>query len=300
MKIGILSFGRPASKETEPPYEAKRLLDTTLACGHEAHVFCEPFFSFHENNGSLEIFYDNLPLPNYDVFITRSNLMEDPGLHLVTLELLQSAGYKIINPVIAANNKISRKILLAKAGLPTPSFSIVRDTQTIKTETQKIGFPLVVKTPNGSCGRGVFFAENLQTLLPIVDYLTINQKIPVLLEEFIKEARGKDVRAFVVGRQVVAAMEREAKIGDIRSNLHAGGTGRPVNLTDEEKEIAGQAARAINLEIAGVDIIRSNRGPLILEVNARPGFEGLEKATGIDVAGAIIDYVTNHPAVGSL
>lgn len=290
MKIGILSFGRPATKEIEPPYEAKRLLDSALARSHESHVFCEPFFSFFEHRGQLEIFYDGKPLPSYNVFITRSNLMEDLGLHLTTLELLQSAGYKIINPIISANNKISRKIALSQASLPIPRSIIVRDVSNLKIESEKIGFPLIVKTPSGSCGRGVFLAENLPTLFPIVDYLTINQKIPVILEEFISEAQGKDIRAFVVGNQVVAAMEREAKIGDIRSNIHAGGTGHPVELTEQEKTLAIQAAQAINLPIAGVDIIRSNHGPLILEVNARPGFEGLEKATGIDVAMAIINY----------
>lgn len=290
MKIGILSFGRPINREAEPPYEAKRLLNLALTRGHESHVFCEPFFSFHENQGQLEIFYDGSPLPQFDVFITRSNLMEDPGLHLITLELLQSAGFKIINPMISANNKISRKVLLSQNNLPTPKFSIIRDPQVVKIEAEKIGFPLIIKTPNGSCGRGVFLAENLPTVFPIVDYLTINQKIPVILEEFIHEAQGKDIRAFVVGNRVVAAMEREAKIGDIRSNIHAGGTGHVVELTDVEKKLAIQAAQAINLQIAVVDIIRSNRGPLILEVNARPGFEGLEKATGIDVAAAIIEY----------
>lgn len=298
MKIGILTFGRPKTLDTEPPYETKRLLEAALARGHESKIFCEPFFSFRQNNGRLEIFYDNAPMPAIDVFIARTNFMEDQSFHSVTIDALASTGSKIVNnescPLSAMKNKFARKLLINKAGLPTPRSTIVRDVSTVAAEAAAIGFPLVVKTPNGSGGRGVFLTENLATLLPIVDYLTVNHKIPLLLEEFIKEAEGKDLRVFVTGNKILAAMEREAKPGEIRSNLHAGGASRLVELSDEEKKVAVEATKAVGLEIAGVDIIRSARGPLILEINARPGFEGLEQATGIDVAGGIIDYVTNY------
>jgi ribosomal protein S6--L-glutamate ligase len=295
MNIGILTFGRPQTSETEPPYETKRLLKAALAHGHNAKIFCEPFFSFRQNNGRTEIFYDNEPLPPVDIFIARTNFIEDQSAHSVTIDALSSVGIKIVNNQAltksSAKNKFARKLLINQAGLPTPRSSIVRDISTIATEAEVLGFPLVVKIPSGSGGRGVFLAENLSTLLPIVDYLTNNQKIPLLLEEFVKEAQGKDLRIFVTGEKILAAMEREAKPGEVRSNIHAGGLGRPVELTDKEKEIAVLATKAVGLEIAGVDIIRSSRGPLILEVNARPGFEGLEQATGIDVADGIIKYV---------
>jgi len=297
MKIGILTFGRPQTKETEPPYETKKIFEAAVARGHETRIFCEPFFSFREHGGKMEIFYDNEPMPACDVFIARTNFIEDFGLHSTTIDMLLSAGYKIINSntltSAATKNKLTRKLLLSQTGLPIPRSSIIRDIASVSTETLVLGFPLVVKTPNGSGGRGVFLAENLETVLPIVDYLTATQKIPVLLEEFISEAQGKDIRVFVVGQKILAAMEREAKSGDIRSNIHAGGAGRPVELTETEKNIAIRATKAVGLEIAGVDIIRSNRGPMILEVNARPGFEGLETATGIDVAGGIIEYVVS-------
>lgn len=295
MKIGILTFGRPKTLEAEPPFETRRLLETALARGHEARIFCEPFFAFREQNGKFEVFYDNEPMPEVDVFIARTNFMEDSSIHLITIETLATLGYRIINnsptSLNNAKNKLARKLLLSKAGIPTPRSTIVRDVSTISTEAAALGFPLVIKTPSGSCGRGVFLAENIETLLPIVDYLTINQKIPLLLEEFVKEAAGKDLRIFVAGEKIIAAMEREAKAGEVRSNIHAGGVGHSVELTEEEKNIALRAAKAVGLEIAGVDIIRSAHGPLVLEVNARPGFEGLEEATGIDVAGGIIDFV---------
>ncbi|MFH1252850.1 MAG: RimK family alpha-L-glutamate ligase [Candidatus Uhrbacteria bacterium] len=298
MNIGILTFGRPPTRETEPPYESKRLFEAAKARGHEARVFCEPFFAFREINGQREIFYDNQPMPPCDVIIARTNLIEDQGLHSATVDLLYTAGYKIINSetvdTLTTKNKLTRKLLMSQAAIPMPRSTIIRDISTATIEAEKIGFPIILKTPNGSGGRGVFLAENLKTLLPIVDYLTAGQKIPVLLEEFIKEAEGKDLRAFVVGDKIIAAMERAAKLGDVRSNIHAGGQGYLVELTAEEKDLAIRAARAVGLEIAGVDIIRSSRGPLILEVNARPGFEGLEAATGVDVAGGIIEYVTNY------
>ncbi|MFA6131496.1 MAG: RimK family alpha-L-glutamate ligase [Patescibacteria group bacterium] len=295
MKIGILTFGRPKTLEVEPPFETNRLFETAMARGHEAKIFCEPFFSFRQNNGRLEIFYDNQPLPPIDIFIARTNFIEDQSFHSITIDALISAGFKVTNSqnliLSAAKNKFARKLLINKAGLPTPKSTIVRDVSTIATEAEAIGFPLVAKTPSGSGGRGVFLAENLATLLPIVDYLTVNHKMPLLLEEFIKEAEGKDLRIFVAGDKILAAMERSAKPGEVRANIHAGGAGHPVELSDEEKKIAVAAAKAVGLDIAGVDIIRSSRGPLVLEVNARPGFEGLEEATGIDVAGGIIDYI---------
>lgn len=299
MRIGILTFGRPQARNAEPPYEPKKLLEAAQTRGHEARIFCEPFFSFRENVGQLEILYDNEPMPSCEVIIPRTNLIEDIGLHSITIDLLHSAGYKVINgdtvTALTAKNKLTRKLLLSRAKIPTPRSTIVRDVSTVPTEAQKIGFPIIAKTPNGSGGRGIFLSENLETLIPIVDYLTASQKVPVLLEEFIKEAKGKDLRIFVAGDKIIAAMEREAKIGDIRSNIHAGGIGRPVELTAEEEKMAICATKAVGLEIAGVDLIRSNRGPLIIEVNARPGFEGLEQATGVDVADGIIDYVTRNP-----
>lgn len=298
MKIGVLTFGRPQNRDVEPPFETNRLFETALAKGHETKIFCEPFFSFRQNNGKLEIFYDNQPMLPVDVLIARTNFIEDQSLHSITIDALTSAGIKVTNSealtLSATKNKFARKILINKAGLPTPRSTIIRDISTIATEAENIGFPLVVKTPSGSGGRGVFLAENLSTLIPIVDYLTINHKLPLLLEEFIKEAGGKDLRIFVVGDKILAAMERIAKPNEVRSNIHAGGTGQPIELSNEEKRIAVAAAKAVGLTIAGVDIIRSAHGPLILEVNARPGFEGLEQATGVDVAGGIIDYVVKN------
>ena len=157
-----------------------------------------------------------------------------------------------------------------------------------------IGFPVMIKVAFGTHGKGVFLAENIETLSPIVDYLTIRDGNPVIIEEFVAEAGRKDLRAFVIGDQVIAAMERTARDGDVRANASLGGVGRPVTLTDEEQQIAVKATKAFDLDLAGVDLLRSARGPLVIEVNANPGFEELTRATDIDVAGAIIEFVEKY------
>ena len=152
----------------------------------------------------------------------------------------------------------------------------------------------MIKVAFGTHGKGVFLAENIETLSPIVDYLTIRDGNPVIIEEFVAEAGRKDLRAFVIGDQVIAAMERTARDGDVRANASLGGVGRPVTLTDEEQQIAVKATKAFDLDLAGVDLLRSARGPLVIEVNANPGFEELTRATDIDVAGAIIEFVEKY------
>lgn len=165
-------------------------------------------------------------------------------------------------------------------------------TEGVMAAAEAIQFPLIAKVAFGTHGKGVFYAENIQTLKPIVDYLCVRDENPVILERFIAEAAHSDVRVFVVGGGIVAAMERKAMRGDVRTNIGSGGTGGSIELSETEKRVVLQAAHAFHLEICGVDLIRSKEGPLVLEVNAYPGFQELERVTGIDVAGAIINYAT--------
>lgn len=152
--------------------------------------------------------------------------------------------------------------------------------------------PHVIKLNEGAQGQGVLLAEKRSASQGMIEALR-GLYANFLVQEFIGEAQGADIRCFVVGNRVVAAMRRQAGPGDFRSNLHRGGSATTVELTTEETSIALRAANAMNLSIAGVDLLRSQRGPLVLEVNSSPGLEGIEKTTGLDVAGAIIDYVEN-------
>lgn len=151
---------------------------------------------------------------------------------------------------------------------------------------------MIIKLARGTHGNGVVLAETKKAAKSVLQafYLTNDDGTNILLQEFIKESAGTDIRAFVVGSRVVASMKRQSLDDDFRSNLHKGGEGTIIKLTEEEKKAAVKAAKAMGLNIAGVDLMRSARGPLILEVNASPGF-GIEKVTGRNVAGAIIEYV---------
>lgn len=155
------------------------------------------------------------------------------------------------------------------------------------------GAPLVVKLVEGTQGIGVVLAETRQAAESVIDaFRGLNAHI--LVQEYIKEAQGCDIRCLVVGDEVVAAIERRAKEGDFRSNLHRGGAASVTSITPQEREIAIKAARTMALDVAGVDILRANRGPLVMEVNASPGLEGIEKTTGIDIAGKMIRWIERH------
>lgn len=193
-------------------------------------------------------------------------------------------------------NKLDQHYMLAQAGVPMPYFAITKSPTEAVEAAKELGFPTIVKVAFGTFGIGVFLADRPETLKPIVSYLNIRDRNPVIVEEFIEEAKAQDIRAFVIGGKVISSMMRTAPEGDIRSNTSTGGTGAPVELTEEEVALAIKAAATFELDIAGVDIIRSKRGPLVLEVNSNPGFKGLEQATGFDIAGAIIEYVESTMA----
>ena len=158
--------------------------------------------------------------------------------------------------------------------------------------------PHVIKLNEGTQGAGVMLTEKLSASRGVVEALR-GLYAQFLVQEFIEEAKGADLRCFVVGGKVVAAMQRQAPDGDFRSNLHRGGTAKGAKATAAEQHVAVQAARVLGLGVAGVDLIRSNRGPLVLEVNASPGLEGIEAASGVDVAGAIIAYVAERHGAGA-
>lgn len=291
MKLGILVYTKPR-EEGAPHANIQRLIDMCQTQGHTVDVLYEPMLSFHQNM-ELRVMYGTEPLGAFDVILNRPNFTEEPTLHTVTMELLTKAGYRLVNghlSVYLTKNKLHQHAIFAEADIPCPRWSVIFGPEGLEAATKALNFPLIAKVAFGTHGKGVFFADTFKTLRPIVDYLTIRDENPVILEEYIGETHGADVRAFVVGGEVVACMERQAHTADVRANIGSGGTGIATKLTETEKRVVLHAARAFHLEICGVDFMRSHRGPLVLEVNANPGFEELERVTGIDVARAIIDY----------
>ena len=189
----------------------------------------------------------------------------------------------------------SNSLIIASAiSSCTVSLMFSRNTADIDDLLEHLGdMPVIIKLARGTHGNGVVLAETKKAARSVLQafYLTNDDGTNILLQEFIKESAGTDIRAFVVGSRVVASMKRQSLDDEFRSNLHKGAEGTAVKLTPEEVKVAVKAAKAMGLNVAGVDLMRSERGPLVLEVNASPGF-GIEKITGRNVAGAIIDYVT--------
>ena len=196
--------------------------------------------------------------------------------------------------LVRSRDKLRSMQVLSRAGLGLPKTVFTNYSRDVeKTLSEVGGAPVVIKLLEGTQGLGVVLAENEKAAVSVIEAFN-GLRARVIVQEFIKESGGSDIRAFVVDGHVVGAMKRQAKEGEFRSNLHRGGTAEVVELTQEEEIAAIKAANALKLGIAGVDMLRSARGPLIIEVNSSPGLEGIEKATGKDIAGQIIRYIEKH------
>jgi ribosomal protein S6--L-glutamate ligase len=188
--------------------------------------------------------------------------------------------------------------LLAREGIGLPVTGFARSTRDTDGLIKLVnGAPLVVKMIEGTQGVGVVLAETRKAAESVIEAFR-GLDANILVQEYIKEAKGADIRCFVVGRRVIAAMRRQGAPGEFRSNLHRGGTAEKVRITPEERSTAVRAARTMGLNVAGVDLLRSNHGPVVMEVNSSPGLEGIEGATDIDVAGKIIEFIERNAKPG--
>lgn len=288
MKIAILSNG-PAN------YSTKRLKEEAEKRGHEVQVikYRECYASIEQNNPTVS--YRGEDLERFDAIIPRiASYMTRYGTAIVRQLEMQGVYTASSSMAISrSRDKLRSMQLLAKAGVGIPKTVVSRNSTDIDDLIDKLGgTPVIIKLARGTHGNGVVLAESKKAAKSVLQafYLSNEDGTNILLQEFIKESAGTDIRAFVVGGRVVASMQRQSLDDDFRSNLHKGGEGTPIKLTDEERKTAIKAARAVGLNIAGVDLMRSARGPLVLEVNASPGF-GIEKVTGRDVASAVVEYV---------
>lgn len=288
MRIAILSNG-PGN------YSTKRLKEVALQRGHTVQIvkYRDCYASIEQNKPSVS--YKGEDLSQFDAIIPRiASNMTRYGTAIV--RQLEMQGVYTLSSSIAINrsrDKLRSMQLLAKAGVGIPKTVFSRNSTDIDDLIEKIGgTPVIIKLARGTHGNGVVLAETKKAAKSVLQafYLTNEDGTNVLLQEFVKESAGVDIRVFVVGSRVIASMKRQSLDDDFRSNLHKGGEGVVIKLTDEERKMAIKAAKAMGLNVAGVDMMRSERGPLILEVNASPGF-GIEKITGRDVATPIIEYV---------
>lgn len=252
---------------------------------------CQMFFHGRKS----EILYNNKKINNCDVLIPRVSVNRDVDLEISIIKQFQVMGTPVLNeylPVARAKNKLRTLQILTKNNVPVPKTIVVRKLEFIDEAIKKIGgYPVILKTPFGTWGAGVVLVESRRSMYSALDIIWKNLSTNIILiQEYVAEASGTDYRAFVVGDKVVASMKRVAKTGDFRSNLHLGGEGIKVKLTEEEERLAVRATQALGLKISGVDILRSNKGPLIMEVNAQPGITGITSVTGVDVAAEIVKY----------
>jgi ribosomal protein S6--L-glutamate ligase len=202
--------------------------------------------------------------------------------------------------ISSSRDKLRCLQLLAREGIGLPVTGFANSTQDIDGLIDMVGgAPLVIKLLEGTQGIGVVLAETHQAAKSVIEAFR-GLDANILVQEFIKEAGGADIRCFVVGEKVIAAMKRQGAAGEFRSNLHRGGTAEKIKLTPEERSTAIRAAKAMGLKVAGVDMLRSNHGPVVMEVNSSPGLEGIENATGVDVAGKIIQFIEKNAVKGKM
>lgn len=286
MNIAILSRNKKI-------YSTKRLVEACEQRGHTATVY--DTLKCYMDIASMRpgISYKDNRITGVDAVIPRIGAsITEYGL--AVLRQFEMMGCYPLNESVAigrSRDKLRASQLLSRKGigLPVTAFaSMAENTQDIIELVG--GAPLVIKLLSGTQGKGVVLAETNKAAESVIDAFR-ELSANFMVQEFIKEAGGADIRCFVIGEKVVAAMKRQAKEGEFRSNLHRGGTATLIKLTPEERSTAVRAARVMGLNVAGVDILRSNHGPVVMEVNSSPGLNGIEHATGKDVAGMIIEFI---------
>jgi len=287
MKIAILS-------RRQDLYSTRRLVEAANVSGHEADVIDTLRCYMNVTSSHPSIHYKGKELPHYDAVIPRIGASVT-FYGAAVVRQLKMMGVFCVNESIAitrSRDKLRCLQLLSKKGIGLPVTGFAHSLDEIGDLIKMVGGPpLVIKFLEGTQGIGVILVETAKAARSMIEAF-LGLKVNILVQEYIKEAGGADIRCFVVGHDVVAAMKRQSESSDeFRSNLHRGGTAMSVEITDEERKMAIDAARIIGLNVAGVDIVRSNRGPLIIEINASPGLEGIETATKIDVAGKIIELI---------
>ena len=287
MKIGILSRG-PQNHST------RSLSEAALNAGHTAEIL-DPFgFYLHIGGTGNRITYCGGQVEGFDVIIPRlSRTTAQYGEEVVAH--FEWIGIPVINrarPIAAARHKFHSLRILAQHGLPIPPSLTVGSSEFLENAVAKMGdYPFILKPFYGTHGRGIMLLDTPTSLSSAVNALC-DLHHDYVIQPFITEAGGVDIRVLVVGGEAIAAMKRSAPPGEFRANIHKGGTGERVALPEDYINTAIKAAAALELEIAGVDLLETNQGPVVLEVNPSPGFEELETVTGINIAAVIIEFVT--------
>ncbi|NND93095.1 MAG: RimK family alpha-L-glutamate ligase [Granulosicoccus sp.] len=287
MKLGILSCG-PNS------YSTRRFVEAATQRGHSVRVLNTLKFAIDLQQGNPDLYYRQKVLSNYDAVLPRIGA-SITYYGTAVVRQCQEMDIFCANTAAGITNsrdKLRSLQILSRHHVGIPRTTFVRDKKDVLPAIHRVGgAPVVIKLIEGTQGIGVLLADTIKAAESIIELLQ-SQKQNVLIQKFVAESKGKDIRAFVVGDRVVAAMRRVAQGQEFRSNVHRGGVAEGVDLSEEYRETAVRAAQILGLRVAGVDMLEGKTGPQIMEVNSSPGLEGIETCTGLDVAGTVIDYIS--------
>ena len=289
MKLVILSRNRRI-------YSTHRLAQAARDRGHDVRVVNPLRCFMNITSDRPRVHFRDEVISDCDVVIPR--IGASVTLYgTAILRQFEMMGVYTINESTAitrSRDKLRCLQILSRSGIGLPVTSYAHSTKMSAKLVELVGgAPCVIKLIEGTQGKGVILADTAKAAESVIDGLR-QMNAHFLVQEFIREANGQDIRALVVGKKVVASMMRVAREGEFRANLHRGGTAVPVELTAAEEEMAVKAAQALGLSFAGVDLLRSDRGPLIIEVNSSPGLQGIEQTTGLDIAGQVIEFIEEH------
>ena len=291
MKIAILS--RKASL-----YSTRRIVEAAAERGHETKVIDYLRCYMNITSHRPHVMFQGSPLENFDAVVPRIGASRT-FYGTAVVRQFEVQGVFPVNEsqaISRSRDKLRSLQLLARQGIGLPVTGFAHSTKDVQGLIDIAGgAPLVVKLLEGTQGIGVVLAETRKAAESVIEAFR-GLDANILVQEYIQEAGGSDIRAFVVGKRVVATMMRTAGEGEFRSNLHRGGTSKKIKLTPEERSTAVRAAQTMGLNVAGVDMLRSNHGPVVMEVNSSPGLEGIEKASGVNVAAKIIEFIENNAA----
>ncbi len=277
-------------------YSHKRLVEAAEAKGHEIDIINTTQCNMNITAHRPQVLYQGESLTGYDAVIPRIGA-SITFYGLAVLRQFEMMGVWPLNESVAigrSRDKLRSLQLLSREGIGLPVTGFANSARQAEEMIRMVnGPPVVIKLLEGTQGIGVILSNTMSSAKSVFEAFR-GAKINILVQEFIKEAGGADIRAFVVGNRVVGAMMRQGEPGEFRSNLHRGGSTSQIRITPEERSTAVRAAKVMGLNVAGVDLLRSNHGPVLMEVNSSPGLEGIEKATGFDIAGRIISFIESH------
>jgi ribosomal protein S6--L-glutamate ligase len=293
MKIGILSTNKNL-------YSTKRLVEAGVDRGHQMPVINHKRCYMNITTHNPSIHFKGVAITGVDAIIPRIGASVS-FFGTAVVRQFEMMGVYSVNESVAitrSRDKLRAIQLLARRGIGLPVTGFANSPDDTEDLLQFVGgAPVVIKLLEGTQGVGVVLAETKKAAESVIDAFS-GLKANFMVQEFIKEAGGSDIRCFVIGDKVVASMLRQGKEGEFRSNLHRGGSAKLIKITPEERSTAVRSAKVMGLNVAGVDLLRSNHGPVVMEVNSSPGLEGIEKATNKDVAGLIIEFIEKNAKQG--